>query len=245
MPFPSFTDGPPPPERGRATALACVVLLLGVAALLTGLGPYLRVQTSSGTVTLSGFVTPQGLMVVACLLFSGLVAGLSTLPRLTHLRGATPVLHAVSTASATVGALLALFLLIVVSNAAQLSENLLTGTDSTMVAGLGWAGVTILALAVVQALTAFAALAFDVGLAQARRTPLAPAPAGEPAPVEDSPSPARRRDATAARTAAEPAPDGKLAGAATTDRQPDRTPAASPDRDGTRAGRPETKAETA
>lgn len=182
-PSPSFIDGPPPAERGRATLFAGLVLLCGIAALLTGLGPFLKVQTSSTTVTVSGFVTPQALVVVAGLLFSGLVAGLSMLPRLREVRGATPALHAVSTAAATVSALLAVFLLIVVSNTTQFAVGLRADADLT--AGLDWAGVAILALAVAQALTAFAALAYDLGLAQTRRTvdphtaPIESTPAGK------------------------------------------------------------------
>ncbi len=186
-PFPSFTDGPPTPERGRATLFAGVVLLLGVAALFVGLGPFLRVQTSTTTVTVSGFVAPQGLLVVAGLLFSGLVAGLSMLPRLREVRGATPVLHAVSTASATVSALLAVFLLIVVSNANQFAADL--SADADLVAGLDWAGVAVLALAAVQALTAFVALAYDVGLAQTRRPAATDSdPTDEPVPTEKAES---------------------------------------------------------
>lgn len=186
-PFPSFTDGPPTPERGRATLFAGVVLLLGVAALFVGLGPFLRVQTSTTTVTVSGFVAPQGLLVVAGLLFSGLVAGLSMLPRLREVRGATPVLHAVSTASATVSALLAVFLLIVVSNANQFAADL--SADADLVAGLDWAGVAVLALAAVQALTAFVALAYDVGLAQTRRPAATDsAPTDVPVPTEKAES---------------------------------------------------------
>ena len=186
-PFPSFTDGPPTPERGRATLFAGVVLLLGVAALFVGLGPFLRVQTSTTTVTVSGFVAPQGLLVVAGLLFSGLVAGLSMLPRLREVRGATPVLHAVTTASATVSALLAVFLLIVVSNANQFAADL--SADADLVAGLDWAGVAVLALAAVQALTAFVALAYDVGLAQTRRPAATDSdPTDEPVPTEKAES---------------------------------------------------------
>ncbi|MFC9788013.1 DUF5336 domain-containing protein [Rhodococcus sp. NPDC127528] len=172
--YPVFTDGPPAPERGRATALAAVVLVLGLTGLLVGFGPYLSVHTSAGEVNVSGFVLPQGLLVVVCLLFSAMTAGLSTLPRLGQIRAAGPVLHAISTAAATVGALLALFLLIVVSNVPRLGEDLIGDSrdDLTLVVGLGWAGIAILALAVVQALVAFAALAYDLGLAQTRRAPV-------------------------------------------------------------------------
>ncbi|MGW0045250.1 DUF5336 domain-containing protein [Rhodococcus sp. NPDC003348] len=185
-PYPSFADGPPVPERGRATALAWLVLLLGLAALLTGLGPLLRVQTDSGELTASAFVVPQGLLVVACLLFSGLVAGLSTLPRLKQVRGATPVLHALATAAATVGALLAAFALIVIVGVARPTD-LVSGLtrDTELVVGLGWAGITILALAVAQAITAFVALAYDVGLVQTRRTMLL-APGRLPTPASGS-----------------------------------------------------------
>ncbi|WP_193749639.1 DUF5336 domain-containing protein [Rhodococcus triatomae] len=172
-PFPSFTDGPPAPERGRAIGLAVVVLVLGLAALLVGLGPYVTAHTSAGVVTVSGYALPQGMTIVAALLFAGLVAGTSTLPRLAHVRGATPVLHAVATAAATVATLLAVFLLIVVGNVATPADLIGSAADASesVVVGLGWAGVTILVLAVVQALVAFAALAYDVGLAQARREP--------------------------------------------------------------------------
>ncbi|MFE3291954.1 DUF5336 domain-containing protein [Rhodococcus sp. NPDC059234] len=173
MSYPAFTDGPPPPDRSRASVLAATVLVLGLASLLIGFGPYLSVHTSAGEVAISGFVLPQGLLVVVCLLFSGITAGLSTLPRLALIRGAGPVLHAISTAAATVGALLALFLLIVVSNVPRLGEDLVGDSrdDLTLVVGLGWAGITVLALAIVQSLVAFAALAYDLGLAQARRFP--------------------------------------------------------------------------
>lgn len=173
MPFPSFADGPPAPERGRGIALAVVVLLLGLAALFVGLGPYLTAHTSAGVVSVSGYALPQGMTVVAALLFAGLVAGLSTLPRLSHLRGATPVLHTIATAAATVAVLLTVFLLIVVSSVDTPADLIGSAADAseTVVVGLGWAGITLLTLAAVQAVVAFAALAYDIGLVQARRTP--------------------------------------------------------------------------
>ncbi|MFD4292710.1 DUF5336 domain-containing protein [Rhodococcus sp. NPDC058532] len=200
-PFPSFTDGPPVPERRRGIALAAVVLLLGVAALFVGLGPYLDAHTSGGVVTVSAIALPQGLLVVAAVLFAGLVAGLSTLPRLATVRGATPVLHAIATASAAAGTLLALFVLIVIGNVATPADLLGAAADGTesVVIGLGWGGITILVLAALQAVVAFAALAYDVGLAQARRAPttphepfLPPEPATTPtaaaAPTKDTPA---------------------------------------------------------
>ncbi|MFD1814328.1 DUF5336 domain-containing protein [Rhodococcus gannanensis] len=164
-----------------------MVLLLGFAALLVGLGPYVTAHTSAGVVTVSGYALPQGMTVVAALLFAGLVAGLSTLPRLAHVRGATPVLHAIATAAAAAGTLLAIFLLIVVGNIATPADLVGSAADASesVVVGLGWAGITILVLAVLQALVAFVALAYDIGLAQARREPepvhepfLPPEPAG-------------------------------------------------------------------
>lgn len=203
--YPSFADGPPAAERGRASAVAALALLLGVAAPLVGFGPVLRVTTGSGAATVSGYVLPQALLVIACVLFAGLVAGLSTLPRLKALRGATPVLHAVATAAATVGALLAAFALIVavgVSRPADLVGGGGTGLGSATDPGtdlavtLGWAGIALVALAVATALAAFVALAYDLGLVQTRRTVLlAPGPlpsADAPAPrsVIDTPAPA-------------------------------------------------------
>ncbi|MFF0814279.1 DUF5336 domain-containing protein [Rhodococcus sp. NPDC003318] len=224
-PFPSFADGPPAPERGRAVALASVVALLGLAALLVGLGPYLTAHTSAGVVTVSGYALPQGMTVVAALLLAGLVAGLSTLPRIAHVRGATPVLHAIATAASTTGVLLAVFLLIVVGNVttpADLIGSAADGTESVVI-GLGWAGVTVLALAATQAVVAFVALAYDVGLAQARRTP---EPAHEPfLPPEPTPPADAAPTAVLARTevpseAAETTPLPSQAAPTTTGSEP-------------------------
>lgn len=191
-PFPNFTDGPPAPERGRANLLAATVLVLGAAALFTGFGPLLHVTRPSGTLTANAFVVPQGLLVIAALLFSSLVAGLSMLPRLARVRGATPVLHAVSTAAATAGALLAAFALIVVAAANQAGD-LVSGLvdDRPVVVGLGWAGITILVLAATQAVAAFVALAYDTGLAQTRRSRGASesAQSGSPTPADPPTTP--------------------------------------------------------
>ncbi|MFD4179716.1 DUF5336 domain-containing protein, partial [Rhodococcus sp. NPDC058514] len=115
-PFAAPAAGPPVAAVGRPNALAIAVLTLGLLNLLLGFGPYFLVRTSGDEINVNGFLLPQGLLVVVFLLFSGISAGLSTVSRLSQFPGAAPVLRAIATAAAAVGALLALFQMVAISH---------------------------------------------------------------------------------------------------------------------------------
>lgn len=205
--FTAPAAGPPAPAVGRSNALSIAVLTLGLLNLLLGFGPYFLVRSSGDEINVSGFLLPQGLLVVVFLLFSGITAGLSTVSRFSQFPGAAPVLRAIATAAAAVGALLALFLLIAISNVPTFTGDFVGDSDDDVSLGiaLGWGGITILALSILQTLLAFAALAYDLGLAAPRSTrtdePLpdyGPPPAGSfatdancaeaPAPIAPAPT---------------------------------------------------------
>ncbi|MFC7447252.1 DUF5336 domain-containing protein [Rhodococcus daqingensis] len=204
-PFAAPAAGPPVTAVGRPNALGIAVLTLGLLNLLLGFGPYF-VRSSGDEINVSGFLLPQGLLVVVFLLFSGISAGLSTVARLSQFPGAAPVLRAIATAAAAVGALLALFLLIAISNVPTLTGDFIGDSDDDLSLGvsLGWGGIAILALAILQTLLAFAALAYDLGLVQPRgaRTP-DPTGVLPPGPAEGFASEAPEPTAT---TVGSPAP---------------------------------------
>ncbi|MGW6377306.1 DUF5336 domain-containing protein [Rhodococcus sp. NPDC055112] len=168
-PFAAPIAGPPVPAVGRPNALGIAVLTLGLLNLLLGFGPYFVVRTSGDVINISGFLLPQALLVVVFLLFSGISAGLSTVSRLSQFPGAAPVLRAIATAAAAVGALLALFLLIAISNVPSFTGNFFDDSeDESLGVSLGWGGIAILVLAILQTVAAFLALAYDLGLVQPR-----------------------------------------------------------------------------
>ncbi|TJZ81227.1 hypothetical protein FCG67_00795 [Rhodococcus oryzae] len=206
-PFAAPIAGPPVPAVGRPNALGIAVLTLGLLNLLLGFGPYFVVRTSGDVINISGFLLPQALLVVVFLLFSGISAGLSTVSRLSQFPGAAPVLRAIATAAAAVGALLALFLLIAISNVPTFTGNFFDDSDDESLAvSLGWGGIAILVLSILQTVAAFLALAYDLGLVQPRAARvldlgagLPPAPAehldaevpGTPPPALGSPAPTK------------------------------------------------------
>ncbi|WP_027499284.1 DUF5336 domain-containing protein [Rhodococcus sp. UNC363MFTsu5.1] len=185
-PLAAPTAGPPVPAVGRPNALGIAVLTLGLLNLLLGFGPYFVVRASGDVFNISGFLLPQALLVVVFLLFSGISAGLSTVSRLSQFPGAAPVLRAIATAAAAVGALLALFLLIAISNVPTFTGNFFDDSDDeSLGVSLGWGGIAILALSILQTVAAFLALAYDLGLVQPRAARVLDQGAGlPPAPAE-------------------------------------------------------------
>ncbi|MBP1158065.1 DUF5336 domain-containing protein [Rhodococcus sp. PvR099] len=206
-PFAAPIAGPPVPAVGRPNALGIAVLTLGLLNLLLGFGPYFVVRTSGDVINISGFLLPQALLVVVFLLLSGISAGLSTVSRLSQFPGAAPALRAIATAAAAVGALLALFLLIAISNVPTFTGNFFDDSDDqSLSVSLGWGGIAILVLSILQSVAAFLALSYDLGLVQPRAArvldqgaglppaqaePVDAEVAGTPTPTLGSPAPTK------------------------------------------------------